>query len=268
MAHGGVRYFEKMMTLDGDPFENLELLKETLNERNYFLFAAPYQNIQLDLVIPSKSLMKTVFFYYPGMLLYHMIYLRQLMKSNFNTSVDGPRILGKKKLIDKFPNLKAIHGNSGVLMHEVQMMDSRMNWHALVTAQVDEFYPGMAGATLANYVEFQDFIKDSEGKITGAVLYDKLKKTKINVKSKVVINCAGIHADEIRLKDNPEAGHRITGARGTHLMFKKGLLPKYSGIIIPKTKDGRLIFIINYLDHALVGTTDDKCEIAHEVAPL
>jgi glycerol-3-phosphate dehydrogenase len=42
MAHGGIRYFEKMMNLEGDPFENFELLKETLHERNYFLFAAPY----------------------------------------------------------------------------------------------------------------------------------------------------------------------------------------------------------------------------------
>lgn len=42
MAHGGIRYFEKMMKLEGDPFENYELLKETLHERNYFLFAAPY----------------------------------------------------------------------------------------------------------------------------------------------------------------------------------------------------------------------------------
>lgn len=46
-------------------------------------------------------------------------------------------------------------------------------------------------------------------------------------------------------------------------MFSKGLIPKESGIIIPKTKDGRLIFIINYLDHAMVGTTDEKCEISH-----
>ena len=44
MAHGGIRYFEKMMKLEGDPFENFYLLKETLHERNYFLFAAPYQN--------------------------------------------------------------------------------------------------------------------------------------------------------------------------------------------------------------------------------
>ena len=44
MAHGGLRYFEQMMKLDGDPFVNYRLLKETLHERNYFLMAAPYQN--------------------------------------------------------------------------------------------------------------------------------------------------------------------------------------------------------------------------------
>ena len=37
MAHGGIRYFEQMMKLEGDPFENYGLLKETLHERNYFL---------------------------------------------------------------------------------------------------------------------------------------------------------------------------------------------------------------------------------------
>lgn len=42
MAHGGIRYFEKMCKLEGDPFENFELLKETLHERNYFLHAAPF----------------------------------------------------------------------------------------------------------------------------------------------------------------------------------------------------------------------------------
>ena len=42
MAHGGIRYFEQMMKLEGDPFENFGLLKETLHERNYFLYAAPY----------------------------------------------------------------------------------------------------------------------------------------------------------------------------------------------------------------------------------
>jgi len=39
------------------------------------------------------------------------------------------------------------------------------------------------------------------------------------VKCKILVNCTGIHADELRMKDNPESIKRITGARGTHLMF-------------------------------------------------
>jgi glycerol-3-phosphate dehydrogenase len=37
----------------------------------------------------------------------------------------------------------------------------------------------------------------------GAVLFDKIKKKEYRVKSKLVVNCTGIHADEMRKKDNP-----------------------------------------------------------------
>ena len=50
-------------------------------------------------------------------------------------------------------------------------------------------------------------------------------------------------------------------------MFKQGLLPVDSGIIIPKTKDGRLLFIINYLGHPMVGTTDVACDVTHYCEP-
>ena len=45
-------------------------------------------------------------------------------------------------------------------MHEAQMLDSRMNLHALFTASIDSYIPGMKGANLANYVEFVDFVKN------------------------------------------------------------------------------------------------------------
>ena len=180
MAHGGVRYFEQMMTLDGDPLENYALLKETLHERNYFLMAAPYQNKQLNLLIPSKSLFWTVCYYYPGMMLYHLIYLRQLMKSDYKVSVDGPKVMGRQKIKQMFEKLKAIHGMYGVMMHETQMMDSRMNWHVLLTAAIDGYIPGMKGCTLANYVEFKDFVK-KDGKIVGAKLEDTLAHKPLTV---------------------------------------------------------------------------------------
>jgi glycerol-3-phosphate dehydrogenase len=73
----------------------------------------------------------------------------------------------------------------------------------LLTASIDDFNPGMKGSILANYVEFRNFIKNSEtGKIEGAILFDKIKNKEYKVKSKVVVNCAGIHADELRKKDD------------------------------------------------------------------
>ena len=66
-------------------------------------------------------------------------------------------------------------------------------------------------------------------------MFDRLKNKKFTIKSKVVVNCASIHADELRIKDNPKASPRITGARGTHLIFSKGMIPNEKGIIIPKT---------------------------------
>ena len=125
----------------------------------------------------------------------------------------------------------------------------------------------MKGATLGNYIEFIDFVKDESGKIIGAKALDTLNNKELNLKCKVAVNCTGLHSDEIRLKDDPNVARRIQGARGTHLMFKKGLLPNDTGIIIPKTKDGRLLFIINYLGHPMVGTTDEKCDVTHFCQP-
>lgn len=51
-----------------------------------------------------------------------------------------------------------------------------MNLNTLLTASIDKYIPGMKGANMANYCEFVDFIKDENGKIEGAVVYDLLKK--------------------------------------------------------------------------------------------
>ena len=74
---------------------------------------------------------------------------------------------------------------------------------ALFTSAIDDYISGMKGATLANYVEMKDFIKDTNGTITGVTCVDKMDRdgATFPVKAKVVVNCAGVHADEVRLKD-------------------------------------------------------------------
>ena len=74
MAHGGIRYYENMMKLNGDPIESWHLLNETLDERNYFLWSAPYMNKPLPLLIPNDSFFWNAFWYFPGVWGYHLIY--------------------------------------------------------------------------------------------------------------------------------------------------------------------------------------------------
>ena len=256
-----------MMMMKGDPVESYYLLKDTLNERNYFLQAAPYLIEELPLLIPSKSLFWTLFWYFPGSLGYHLIYLKERMKSKFEVSISGPRIVSQSQLASEFTGLKQLHGQYGSVMSETQMSDSRMNLQALFTSSIDDYIPGMKGATLANYVEMKDFIKDDSGKITGAMCVDKENNASFQVNAKVVVNCAGVHADEIRIMDDGNVERRIVPSRGTHLIFKKGIFTGTQGMIVPETTDGRLLFVINYYGHPMVGTTDEFCDASHNVEP-
>ena len=101
---------------------------------------------------------------------------------------------------EEYPGCKALHNHYGAMMSETQMHDSRMNLNTLFTAAVDGYTPGQTGATLANYVEFKSFIKDDAGKIVGGMCVDKNdpEGKEFPVKAKVVVNCTGVHADEIR----------------------------------------------------------------------
>ena len=165
--------------------------------------------------------------------------------------------------------MKALHGHYGSIMSETQMSDSRMNLQALFTSAVDDYIPGMKGSTLANYVEMTDFTKDANGRVTGVMCRDKMDPNgaPFQVKAKVVVNCAGVHSDEIRIKDIPDVERRIVPSRGTHLIFKKGLLNGTQGMIVPETTDGRLLFIINYYGHPMVGTTDEFTDATHHCEP-
>ena len=84
----------------------------------------------------------------------------------------------------------------------------------------------------------------------------------------MVVNCTGAHSDEIRQMDKPDIGKRMVPSRGTHLMFKKGMLKENHGILVPKTKDGSTMFIVNYFGHPMVGTTANNfCDATHNCEP-
>lgn len=150
------------------------LLKEALCERNYFLDCNPFLNKEIKIVIPDNSLLRTLFWNYPGLIVYHMIYVMTSLGKDFVSSISGPRVVTPWGIRKYFPKMEKIRSYYGTMMHEVQFSDTRQCIMSLLTASIDKYELGMTGANIANYVTFENFVKDEKGKITGAKVCDSI----------------------------------------------------------------------------------------------
>ncbi|HXW53212.1 MAG TPA: FAD-dependent oxidoreductase, partial [Myxococcota bacterium] len=94
------------------------------------------------------------------------------------------------------------------------------------------------------------------GKVVGAMVRDKETNQVWPVLAKVVINATGIFADAVRKMDDENATNIMTPSQGSHVLLPEKYCSKEDGLIIPKTKDGRVLFLLPWLGKALAGTTD------------
>jgi glycerol-3-phosphate dehydrogenase len=62
--------------------------------------------------------------------------------------------------------------------------------------------------------------------------------------------------------DEPQAASAIVPSQGIHLVFERAFMPGDTALIVPKTRDGRVIFAIPWHEHTMVGTTDTLLEDA------
>lgn len=255
LFHGGVRYLQQVFefSLEGGRKEKWDLLVEALRERSYTVENAKYMTSTLPIVIPCKSLWEMMFFY-AGSALYYAVFL--FARDQFCTSKWGaPTIMGATELHGSFPHLDKRY-KWGVVYEDGQNNDSRYLLDILLTATVDNYVEGMKGANILNYASFKEFVKDSEGNITGAIVEDRLTGKEIKINSKVVMNASGVFADEIRRRDNPTCEKLINLAVGSHVTLPGSFCNRKKGLIIPETKDGRVIFVLPWKGHTLLGTTD------------
>jgi glycerol-3-phosphate dehydrogenase len=142
--------------------------------------------------------------------------------------------------------------NYYVSLHEGQMFDSRQDLLTLLTTTIDNYNEGCKGSVIANYIEFVEFLY-KDNKIIGVKALDKVSNKTIEIKAKLVVNCAGIRADNLFNKDDPQYNKVISASKGTHLVMKNNIFGISEGLMIPKTSDNRIIFILPYQDHILIG---------------
>ena len=76
------------------------------------------------------------------------------------------------------------------------------------------------------------------------------------------MNATGVFADDILQMDNARAEKTIQVSQGTHIVIDKKFSPSRNAMMIPKTPDGRVLFLIPWYDKIVVGTTDSPVSMA------
>lgn len=70
-----------------------------------------------------------------------------------------------------------------------------------------------------------------------------------------VINATGPFADQVRQLSDDRAPRMIMPSAGVHITLPDYYSPEKLGMIVPKTADGRVVFMLPWLEATIAGTT-------------
>jgi glycerol-3-phosphate dehydrogenase len=248
LIHGGVRYLESAIKhLDRKEFH---LVTDALHERKTLLTIAPHLTRPLPLVTPLYTWMD-VPYYLTGLKLYDWISRR--------ASLGASSYISATHALERFPMLKQEGLKGAVVYYDGQFDDARMNVTIALTA-------AEKGAVIANYAEVRQLIK-KEGRLTGVECADLIGGSTFTLSAKSVINATGPFADGLRLLDEPNAPPLVAPSSGTHIILDQKHSPPGTGLLIPHTDDGRVLFLLPWEGATLAGTTDQPCEVEAEPRP-
>lgn len=241
LVHGGVRYLAQ---------GNLRLVIEALKERGRMRQNAPHLVTDQSFVIPSYTWWG-VPFYSVGLWLYDLLSVR--------LSLGKSRPLSKRDTLEMIPTLRKENLYGGIIYHDGQFDDSRMAINMVQTFVEN-------GGVALNYMKASGLVKE-EGEIRGVELIDQESGKKQTIPCKFVVNATGVFVDYIRKMDDKESRPLVRFSQGVHLVISKDFVPGKYAVMIPKTKDGRVLFAVPWHNKVVVGTTDVQKEAA-EIEPV
>ena len=237
LIHGGVRYLE--MAVKKFDRAQYYLVKEGLDERGTFIANAPHLAGRVALVTPIYNWLE-VPYVYAGLVLYDLLAGQK--------GIGRSRLINRQEALRRYPMLKADGLKAGVVYYDGQFNDARMAVTLALTAQ-------QHGAVVANHVEAIELSKNC-GKVCGARVRDAIAGEQFNIRARGVINACGPFVDRLRQLDAPDSRPILKASTGIHIILSQRFAPPEAGLMIPKTEDGRVLFILPWQGHTLIGTTE------------
>lgn len=242
LVHGGVRYLAQ---------GNIDLVKEALYERGLMLKNAPHLVKNQSFIIPNykwwDSLKYTI-----GLKMYDFLAGK--------LSLGKSEHIGKKETASRLKTINTHLLRDGVIYQDGQFDDARLAINIAQTC-IEQ------GATLLNHFKVKELTKDSNGLTNGVVAHDTEAEISYPLKAKVVINATGIFTDDILKMDRPDSKKMVRPSQGVHLVLDRSFLPGQDAIMIPKTDDNRVLFLVPWHNKVVVGTTDTLLD-SHSLEPV
>ena len=246
MVHGGLRYLQQ---------REICLVYENLHERQRLLNNAPNLIEPLPFLIPlfgkdgivSKTVARS---YRVALWLYDITGGLRIGKRH--------KEITRAQVVEHFPSLDVAHLVAGYLYYDARGDDARV---ALTLART----ASDLGAVLANYTQVTAFTHDASGRVIGASVSTcapgETEKT-IDIKARVVVNAAGVYADEVSRLEEHQHRRTLTPAKGVHISVRKDRLNCDVASVIPVPKDKRSVFVVPWEegDYIYIGTTDTAYE--------
>ncbi|WPT13202.1 Glycerol-3-phosphate dehydrogenase SDP6 [Picochlorum sp. SENEW3] len=247
LVHGGVRYLEK--AFKNFDYGQLKLVFEALHERKTVLDSAPHLAIPLPIMTPCYAWWE-VPYYWAGLKAYDLV--------AGSKNLSWSHYLSPTKSRASFPTLSDANASSKhlkgtIVYYDGQFNDSRLAVAVACTAQA-------AGATVMNHAEVIKLIHE-DGRVVGAHVRDTITGKVTKVYAKTVINATGPFTDDIRRMSDPNAKSMIMPSAGVHITLPDYYSPENVGMIVPKTKDGRVVFMLPWLGETIAGTTDSSSTV-------
>lgn len=236
LIHGGLRYLENF---------DFALVKEGLEERFSFLHNAPHLTHKQSYLIPTRSYFETVK-YTIGVKLYEFLSGKYKIGKSYN--------LNKQQTLAVLSNIDDSKLKKSLVYYDGQFDDTRLLISLMKTFEAK-------GGVALNYHKVEKIFSSTDSKLDTVKVVDTLSGEQKEFTAKHIVNATGTFTDKTIDIANQQDSHKyVSVAQGTHIVFDREKFPTEHAILIPETEDGRVLFILPWHNHLIIGTTDIKKE--------
>ncbi len=245
LVHGGLRYLEMF---------DFGLVREALQERGLHLTKlAPHLVRPVPLLYPLHHTWERPYVG-AGLLLYDGM----AMAGKYDMGVPRHRHLFRKQVARIAPDLRTDEMVGAIRYYDCQVDDARWTMTIARTA-------ASHGAHVATRTKVTGFLREGDA-VIGVRVVDLETDEEFEVRSRVVVNAAGVWTDEIQEMMGGRGSLHVQASKGIHLVVPRDRIRSEAGFITKTEKS--VLFVIPWGRHWIIGTTDTPWDLdrAHPAA--